>query len=128
MIEVTAGILFQREKLLIAQRGEQKARPLQWELPGGKVAKGESLKNCLKRELFEEFGIIPEIGSLFMTHHHNYSDIEVLLHALYVNRFEGDIQLFEHVNIAWIDPSEFSLYKIAEADIPIIKKLAMIKG
>jgi mutator protein MutT len=123
MIHVTAGIIIREGKLLIAQRTGNQSRPFCWELPGGKRNEKESLKECLKRELFEEFGTIGMIGDLFMTHRHSYPDLELVLHAFFVTNLEGNIQLLAHQNIAWINVSEYSAYTFAEADIPIMKKL-----
>src|SRR6056297_2644482 len=118
MIHVTAGIIIRESKVLIAQRAGNQVRPFRWELPGGKRNEKESLKECLKRELFEEFGTIGDIGDLFMTHHHSYPDLELMLHAFFVKSLEGNIQLLAHQNIAWINVSEYSACKFAEADVP----------
>ena len=47
-----AGFVFKEDKLLLirsAKRG--------WEIPGGVMEQGESILDCLKREIYEESGI-----------------------------------------------------------------------
>jgi 8-oxo-dGTP diphosphatase len=62
MIDVTAAILYRDGKIFIAKRSSTSSLPSKWEFPGGKVDVGETLEECLTRELYEEFGIIVTIG------------------------------------------------------------------
>ncbi len=57
MFEVTAGIILKEDKILIAKRGLDKKFGGRWEFPGGKLEPGESLQDCIKRELEEELNI-----------------------------------------------------------------------
>ncbi len=56
--EVAAGILLDAEgRYLLGQRPEGKPYAGYWEIPGGKIEKGETVFEALKRELQEELGI-----------------------------------------------------------------------
>ncbi|MGM0613860.1 MAG: (deoxy)nucleoside triphosphate pyrophosphohydrolase [Bacteroidota bacterium] len=123
MIDVTAGIIIREGKILIAQRKRGKNRELLWELPGGKANENETLEECLKRELNEEFGVDAGIGERFMSHHHKYPDMELTLHAFYVTELKGKLQLNEHKRIAWIKSEDYTKYDITEADLPIMEEL-----
>lgn len=57
IIQVTCGIILKDGKVLVAQRSEAMSLPLKWEFPGGKIVRGESEEDCLKRELLEELNI-----------------------------------------------------------------------
>ena len=61
---VTAAIVQDNGRYLIARRrlGEKLAG--MWEFPGGKVEFGESLPECLKRELMEELGVKADVGEV----------------------------------------------------------------
>jgi ADP-ribose pyrophosphatase YjhB (NUDIX family) len=43
-----------------------------WTLPGGKVKRGESLVNALKREVYKESGLCVEIGTLLPLNAHQF--------------------------------------------------------
>ncbi len=62
MIDVTAAIIYRDGKIFIAKRSSTSSLPSKWEFPGGKVDVGETLEECLTRELYEEFGIIVTVG------------------------------------------------------------------
>lgn len=125
MIHVMAGIIFRQGKILIAQRKKDKERALLWELPGGKAIRNEPFEDCLKRELSEEFGVNVSIGEQFMSNHHIYPDMELTLHAYFVTITSGEPQLYVHRNIEWINVEDYTKYKIAEADLPIMKELTL---
>ncbi|MBO7107890.1 MAG: NUDIX domain-containing protein, partial [Verrucomicrobia bacterium] len=64
VILVTAGLVFHRGKLLITQRPAGTHLAGMWEFPGGKQDPGETLPECLARELREELGIEVEVHEL----------------------------------------------------------------
>lgn len=54
------GIIIHDNKLLIVKHKQSKFMAL----PGGHLEYGEDVITCLKRELVEELGVLPEIGRL----------------------------------------------------------------
>ena len=86
-IDVAAGLVFHRQKLLITQRPEGSHLAGLWEFPGGKVGDGELPEEALVRELDEELGIdITEscLAPLSFASH-VYDDFHLLM-PLYVCR------------------------------------------
>ncbi len=54
---VVAGAIISGPTLLVAQRARPPELAGRWELPGGKVAAGETERDALARELVEELGL-----------------------------------------------------------------------
>ena len=64
--QIAAGLILYNGKVLIAQRKRGKDLALYWELPGGKLEQGETLEQCLKRELLEEMALPIEVDKFFI--------------------------------------------------------------
>lgn len=104
-ILVAALVLINSEKkLYLARRPLEKGG--QWELPGGKREKGETLEQTLKREIKEELNIAVDIdlylGSKDVTYNGKRYRLQFYL-SFYKNQF---IQLNEHLEGGWFSYSE----------------------
>lgn len=122
-MRVSAAIIRENGKVLIAQRKRGSYFGLRWEFPGGKLEKNESPEECLRRELREELGLETENLGLFASTKHSYKDFDVELLVYNVRRVSGDLKLNSHESIKWVEVNELLNYDFVEADIPIINKI-----
>lgn len=109
VIFVGTGILIIDEynRILMGKRTDNK----EWSLPGGSLEVGESLEECICREVLEETGIRVSINSL------NFNSVKVIEEPVYKNG-----RLIHVVSIAYwtkeyndigldINPREFEDYR-----------------
>ena len=120
MIIVTAAILENGSKVMIAKRKEGKHLAGFWEFPGGKIEDGETAENCLRRELKEEFSIEVEVMDYIGESIFEYPGQRIKLLAYTGKIIQGEIKLHDHEKVEWVKPEEISEYKMAPADIPLI--------
>ncbi len=121
--EVAAALIFRKDRFLICQRPENKARGLLWEFVGGKLEPGETGEEALARECMEELGVTVTAEGVFCDVMHEYPDITVHL-TVYLARIEnGEPRLLEHNDIKWITPDEIDAYPFCPADIEILDKI-----
>lgn len=121
---VAAGIIIDRDRILICQRPRSDPYGLQWEFPGGKVQPGESLQDCLRRELAEELSIDADIGREVFRARHRYPDRWVEVTFFLVPSFHGipRNQVFE--SITWSERQRLPEYNFLEADREIVARIA----
>lgn len=123
IINVTAAIIENEGKFLIAKRKKGKHLENKWEFPGGKVEPKETPEICLARELKEEFDIIAEVTDFVAENIFNYGDRKIRLLGYRAKYISGEFKLNDHDEIKWISKDEFSNFDFAEADLPLIRKI-----
>lgn len=122
MINVVAGILKDKDKIMIARKREGKPLAGMWEFPGGKIEKEETPEESLVRELMEEMKIKVKVLDYVDESIYDYGDKVVSLKGYVAEIEEGQITLSDHDKYEWVNPTEAYSYKIAPADIPLLDK------
>jgi len=101
---VVAGALIRGSALLVAQRRRPPDPAGLWELPGGKVAAGESEAAALARELQEELGIKVAVRGRLG------GDVPVgealTLRAYLVVQTGGTLHPHDHGALRWVEAAE----------------------
>lgn len=127
--DVSAGIIHDdKGHYLIAQRPLDGLLGGLWEFPGGKQESGETMEDCLKRELREELAIEVEVGVLFIKVKHAFTHFKITLHAYecqYIGSSDGSDapQAIEAKDWAWVTENELEQYSFGKADREVIKAL-----
>jgi 8-oxo-dGTP diphosphatase len=124
MVRAAVAILQQEKRVLICQRKKHSRYELKWEFPGGKVEVGESLLECLKRELREELSI--EIDGVDrsesrVNRYGDGGDFEVSY--FFVSRFTGTPTNNVFEQIRWVTLAELKTLDILEGNKPLVAHL-----
>jgi 8-oxo-dGTP diphosphatase len=100
---VVAGAIVAGSTVLIAQRNRPPELAGRWELPGGKVAAGESEAEALARELAEELGVDVSVGD-------HLGDValsdSMTLRAYAATLLRGEPQPHDHAALRWVSAAE----------------------
>lgn len=126
MKNVTAAVILRGSDVFIARRAPRENMAGGWEFPGGKIEENETPEECLKRELFEEFGVDSRIGTFFAESVYDYPMSSIRLMAYFAEIIQGDICLKVHDDFRWVKANELMNFDLLPADVPIAEKLADI--
>ncbi|MBI3357348.1 MAG: 8-oxo-dGTP diphosphatase MutT [Nitrospirae bacterium] len=123
VIEVAAGLIHHEGRYLIARRKPGVHLAGFWEFPGGKREPGESLAECLQRELFEELSIQVDIPVPYQIIRHDYPEKTVELHFFRCAIEQGQAAPVDCEEIRWVLPEELTQFRFPPADQDIIDAL-----
>ncbi len=123
MVAVTAAILIDDNRILIARRPSDDRLAGLWEFPGGKLETGETPRDCLRRELWEEFGIRTRIGPFFDETEYHYDHLSIRLLVYQAEIESGQLRPRVHDAVRWVTPEQMSSFRFAPADRPIVTRL-----
>jgi 8-oxo-dGTP diphosphatase len=123
MITVTAGILVRDSRVFIGKRKSTGRLPGKWEFPGGKVEKGETPEEGLKRELKEELEIEAIVGDQLgeSVYRYDFGTVRLLFYRVY---WEGvEITSRDHDDYGWVPLDKMKDYDFVPADSAFVERL-----
>ena len=110
-------------KILIDRRKAEGEMGGLWEFPGGKIEQGETVEECIKREIKEELNIEISVGDRLTTIIHDYQSFKVTLYVHFCQYIGGNPQPIECEEIHWVDISIMDRYQFPQANAKIISFL-----
>jgi A/G-specific adenine glycosylase len=121
--QIGVGIIWKGTQILITQRFARDLLGGLWEFPGGHQEEGESLKQCVKREVREELGIEITVGKEFAAVEHSYSHFRITLHVFQCQYVRGRPKAIGCARFKWVSRRGLSRYAFPAANRRVIEML-----
>lgn len=121
-INVVAAIILRDGKLFATQRGYGEWKDW-WEFPGGKIERGETPQDALKREIREELATEIEVGDLLTTVEYDYPKFHLTMHCYLCSIISGQLSLLEHEDARWLAMDELDSVNWLPADVEAADKI-----
>jgi 8-oxo-dGTP diphosphatase len=118
-----AVIWNEQEQILIDRRRPEGAMGGLWEFPGGKIEPGETIQECIQREIYEELAIKIEVGEHLITIDHSYTHLRVTLTVHHCRHLTGIPQPLECDEIRWVNLTDLEQFAFPLANVQIIAAL-----
>ncbi len=120
-LHVAVGVVSSpKGEILIARRHGHLHQGGLWEFPGGKVERGETAEEALRRELREELAIEAQQVSPLIGIRHHYPDLSVFLDVWRVDAFRGVPKGMQGQPVRWVGADELPQFAFPAANRPIV--------
>lgn len=123
-VQVTAALIRRDGRYLITLRPEGSHLEGHWEFPGGKLDPGETLEDCVVREVEEETGLRIRVEEKAAEVVHHYPEKSVHLHFFNCRPVGGKAEPIGCAEVAWVDREELGAYRFPPADARLIEDIA----
>ena len=94
-----------------------------WEFPGGKMEKGETPEQALRREIKEELDTLIVVENLLTTVEWDYPDFHLTMHCYWCRVESGELTLKEHEAARWLAVDQLDTVDWLPADREVVAKL-----
>lgn len=120
IVNVVAAIIQKGDSIFATQRGYGEFKD-GWEFPGGKVEKGETPEEALKREIEEELDTEIEVGDLLTTVEYNYPNFHLSMKCFLCSVKSGHLVLKEHEAAKWLTLDQIDSVNWIPADTKVVE-------
>ena len=115
----------EKDKILVLRRHpKSKTNPHKWELPGGKIEKGEFFDEALIREVKEETNLDVKVGDFCEAVQDDYPHKRTVQLIMYSKDITGEVKISdEHDDWMWASINEIKSLDITSSLEKIIEKI-----
>ena len=111
------------EILIVKRHPKSRTDPEMWELPGGKVEKGEFFADALVREIKEETNLDVEVGDFCEAVQNDYSHKRTVQIMMYLIGAEGEVKISdEHTEFMWASLDKIRTLEISTSLKKVLEK------
>jgi 8-oxo-dGTP diphosphatase len=127
-VEVAVGVLIRPDgAFLLTSRPPGKVYEGYWEFPGGKLERGETVEQALRRELAEEIGIGINAVQRWRSERVDYPHALVRLHFCKVFDWRGDLHMHEGQAYSW-ETLPVQVQPVLPGTVPVLHWFAQERG
>src|SRR5687767_15542338 len=122
VVHVAAAVIERDGKLMICQRMAGDSGGGYWEFPGGKKEDGETLEQCLVREIREELGCTVTVGPEIAMIPAEWNGKALALHFFSAAITAGAPTPIEVARIEWIDRARLAEFEFLPSNGPLLRQ------
>ena len=97
-----------------------------WEIPGGKLEPGETLEQCIVREIKEELATDVKAEKILGVVDYDYPNFHLTMHCILCTIVSGDLKLLEHEAAKWVSKETLRSVDWLPADKLILDKIEQL--
>ena len=111
------------EILIVKRHPKSRTDPEMWELPGGKVEKGEHFADALVREIKEETNLDVNVGDFCEAVQNDYSHKRTVQLMMYLDDVEGSVAISEeHTEYMWASIEKIESLELSSSLKKLLEK------
>lgn len=114
--QIAVGIICNKDKVLIGKRKSKGLLGGLWEFPGGKIQKGETSQDCVKREVKEEVNVDIEILKSIGKIKHAYTHFSIDMEGFVCRYLKGKPKALGCEEVRWVRWKDLSQYPFPKAN------------